>query len=132
MDPISLVSEETEAGAEFISRFDTVIPVKVAFWLNPTEAGRWYLYIASEEFDDQNLEPGYREVLRQAKEHPNFYVDPFRVRLIPARDPRALAAVDIQHMFPSKLPTRIGAGAFGGTSVDGVFIYPAAVGAPTA
>ncbi|WP_165070706.1 hypothetical protein [Paludisphaera rhizosphaerae] len=125
------MSEETEAGAEFIGRFDAVIPVKVAFWLNPTEAGRWYLYIASDEFDDQNLGPGYREVLRQAKEHSNFYVDPFRVRLIPARDPRALAALDIHRRYPSQRPTRIGAGAFGGMSVDGVFIYPAAAGAPT-
>jgi hypothetical protein len=131
VDQSPLVSEETDAGAEFVAQFDKTIPVKVAFWLKPSEAGQWYLYIASDQIGDQSLDQGYREVLRLASQSPTPYLDPFRVKLIPASDPLTQVALEIHRRFPSRIATRVGSKTFGGMSVDGAFIYPASVVAPT-
>lgn len=131
MDQNSLVIEEADAGAEFVDRFDKKMPVKVAFWLKPSEAGQWYLYIASSQIDDQNLDRGYRDVLWLAKQTPSQYLDPFRIKLIPESDPLAQAALEIHKRFPGRMATRVGAKTFGGMSVDGVFVYPSRVGATT-
>ena len=129
MDQSPLVNEETEAGAEFVEQFDKKMPVKVAFWLKPSAAGQWYLYIASDQIDEQSLDRGYREVLRLANQSPSPYLEPLRVKLIPSSDPLALAALEFHRRFPYRGPTRLGRRleleTFGGSSVDGVFLYPA-------
>jgi len=95
------------------------------------ESGQWYLYIASEQIDDRSLDQGYREVLRLASQNPSPYLDPFQVKLIPASDPLAQAALEIHRRFPGRMATRVGSKTLGGVSVDGVYIYPASVVAPT-
>ena len=129
MDPNTLVTEETDAGAELVNQFDKSMPVKVSFWLKPADGGQWYLYIASDQITDGNLDQGYREVLRLAKHHPSPYLDPFRVKLIPATDPLAEAALEIHRRFPGVLATRLGGRNFGGSSVEGAYIYPSLVSA---
>src|SRR2546421_42190 len=119
MDQNSLVIEESDAGAELVNRFNQKMPVKVAFWVKPVESGQWYLYIASEQIDDRSLDQGYREVLRLANQNPSPYLDPFQVKLIPASDPLAQAALEIHRRFPGRMATRVGSKTFGGVSVDG-------------
>src|SRR4051794_30218911 len=108
MDQNSLVIEEIDTGAEFVSLFDKKVPVKAAFWGKPAEAGQWYLYIASDQIDDRGVDQAYREVQRLAKEHPSPYLDPFQVKLIPASDPLAQAALEIHRRYPGRMSTRIG------------------------
>ena len=134
MDQGPLVIEEINAGKELARRFHERIPVKAAFWLKDSEEGRWYLYITSDEIKDENIRDSYgklsrvaRELSRAADEMSSFFLDPFLVKLIPANDPLAQAALDINRRFAGNLPTRLGGQRFGGLTVDGVYIYPISV-----
>ena len=52
------------------------------------------------------------------------FLDPFQVKLIPASDPLARAALDVLRSYPARMAIRFGGRSFGGMSVDGVYIYP--------
>jgi hypothetical protein len=123
----SLVIEEIDAGEELVRRLDKFTPVTAAFWVNDSEGGRWYLYIASDQIDDNNLDMAYGEVLRLAGQMGNHYLDPFQVKLIPSSDPLAQAALHIHRRYPQMMATRFGGQNFGGLGVEGVYIYPASV-----
>ncbi|MFI5456970.1 MAG: hypothetical protein ACHRXM_16110 [Isosphaerales bacterium] len=130
MDQGPLVREEAEAGGELVRRLDAYFPVKAAFWLKDSEEGRWYLYIASGQINDNTLNVAYGEVLRLADEMANPYMDPFQVKLIPASDPRSQAALDIHRRYPAKIATRLGGTNFGGMGLSEVYLYPASITAP--
>ena len=117
------MTEETEAGAEFVRLFNETTPVTAAFWLKGGEEGLWHLYIASEQFNDRSLRPGYGEVLRLAGEITSLYFDPFQVKLVPTDHPFARAALDAQRDL-GKRAIRLRPVIFGGKVVDEVFIYP--------
>ncbi len=127
MDQGILVIEETDAGADLVRRLNSSVPVRAAFWVKESDEGQWYLYIASDRIDDTNLRRAYGEVLRLAGQMATPYLDPFRVKLVPASDPLAQAAIDIHRQFPGKIATRFGGKNFGGMGVDGAYIYPASV-----
>ena len=129
MDQGLLVIEETEAGAELVRLLDKHVPVDAAFWVKDSEEGQWYLYIASDRFEEKNLDAAYGEVLRLAAQVATPHLDPFRVKLIPADDPLAQAALEVHRRYPARIATRFGGKNFGGMSVDGVYIYPAPAGA---
>lgn len=131
MDPNALVMEQLDAGADLIRRFSTKMPVKVAFWLKPTNAAQWYLYIASEKIDDRTLDEGYREVLRLARQNPSPYLGPFQVKLIPGDDPQARTALNVQSWYPGSLATRIDGHPFNESTTEGVYIYPTSTATPT-
>jgi len=124
MDQGPLVIEQIDAGARFLAEFEKKIPVMAALWLKASDEGSWYLYLASDEFNHNNLDVGYREVLRLAGElrDPNF--DPFQVKLIKPGHPLAKAALDVLQRFPGRMATRLHRRNFGGVSVDEVYIYP--------
>lgn len=124
MDQGPLVIEETDAGAELVREFDKYEPVKVAFWLKASDKEHRYLYIASDRIDGNNIDVAYGEVLSLTNRLKSPYLDPFRVKLISAKDPLAKAAVEINKRFPSRMATRFGGKSFGGVSVDDVYIYP--------
>ncbi len=127
MDQEPLVIEETDAGAVLVNRLDKYVPVKAAFWLKESDEGPWYLYIASDQINDRNLDTVYGEVLRLAGQMASPSIDPFRVKLIPTSDPLAQAALDIHRRYPGRLATRLGGKNFGGMGVDGVYVYPASI-----
>jgi hypothetical protein len=131
MDQEPLVSDEIEAGAEFVKRLDKVMPVTAAFWLKEDDEGLWYLYVASDRVDDTNLRQSYGEALRVADQAPSPYLDPFRIKLISMNHTLAQAALEINHQFPGRIPTRFGGTKFGGMAVAGVYLYPPAVTAST-
>jgi hypothetical protein len=131
MDQAPLVTEEIEAGAELIRRLDKFLPVQAAFWVKNGEGGPWYLYIASDQVRGGDIDAAYREVLRLAWEMASPYLEALQVKLVPASHPMAQAALEINRRFPGRIPTRFGGSTFGGTGVDGVYIYPASVAATT-
>lgn len=124
MDHGSLVSEELEAGEELVREFDKTIPVKATFWLKASDEESSYLYIASEQINDENFDLAYGEVLRLAKLIRSPFLDPFRVKVIGADHPLAKAAADIHSRFPGSMATRFGGSLFGGVVVDDVYLYP--------
>ena len=123
----TLVTEETDAGAELVRRLDNTTPVKVAFWVKGGEEVPWYLYIASDQIRDDNVDVIYGEVLRLAGQMASPYLDPFQVKLIPASDPLAQAAFNINRRYPGNMASRLGGQIFGKSGVDGVYIYPDSV-----
>lgn len=127
----SLVSEETDAGAELVRRLDKYTPIKAAFWVKDSDEGHWNLYIAADQIDDKNLDVAYGEVLRLAGQMASPYLDPFQVKLIPASDPLSQAALNIHHRYPGNMATRFGGRNFGGLGVESVYIYPASITTPT-
>jgi hypothetical protein len=127
MDQGPLVIEQIDAGANFLREFGKKATVLAAFWLKASEEGLWYLYVASDEFSDKNLDVAYGEVLRVAGEMRNPYFDPFQVKLIKGDHPLAKAALEILQRFPGRMATRLHRRNFGGTSADEVYIYPTPV-----
>ncbi len=125
MDTNPPVIEETDAGADLIQRFHNYMPVEAAFWLNPSEEGRWALYIVSPNIDVAQIDLGFAEILRLVQEMRTPYIDPFQVRLIGTNDPLARAAFEINQKYPGPMPTRFRGKNFGGTQVEEVYIYPA-------
>jgi hypothetical protein len=130
MDQDIMVTEETEAGAEFVRRLDQSVPVSAAFWLKESEEGRWYLYIASDRINDQNLRWAYGEVMRVADQMGNPSLDPFRVKPVSTSAPFAQAALELLRRYPGQMPARLGGTYFGGMGVEGVYIYPDLVASP--
>lgn len=124
MDQGPLVIEETDAGAELVRRFDKYSPVKAALWVKGSDEGRWYLYIASDRFDENTLDVAYGEILRLAAEMANPYLDPFQVKLIAGNDALAKAVSDIHQRYPGDLPIRFSGKNLGGMGVEGAYIYP--------
>jgi hypothetical protein len=124
MDTNPLVIEEIDAGAELIRRFQEFMPVDAAFWLNPSEEGRWALYIVSPQMDVTNFDLGFAEILRLVHEMHTPYIDPFQVRLIGSDDSLATAAVEMSQKYPGPMPTRFRGKSFGGVPVEEVYIYP--------
>jgi hypothetical protein len=123
MDTNPLVTEEVDSGAELVGRFRQSVAVEAAFWINPSDDGRWALYIASPKFNNANYDPGYREILRLVQDMRTPYIDPFQVRLIGTDDPLAKAADEVIRRFPGPVPTRFRGKNFGGIPVEEVYLY---------
>ena len=60
----SLVNEQIDAGEDFARDFSNYFSIAAAFWLIPADSEEWFLYIASAEIHDDNVDVAYSEVLR--------------------------------------------------------------------
>jgi len=122
----TLVIEEGEkdAGTELIDRISKQWPVKLAFWVKPSDSGQQFLYISAEGIEDSNIDEGYKEVLRRVKEMGTTYFDPFQVKLIKGDDPLALAVMEVHRRFPRSLATNYRGRTLGGMSIEGAYLYP--------
>jgi hypothetical protein len=124
MDQEPLVREQIDAARKFIDELDKHIPVRAAFWLKTDEDSGWYLYVASDEVGDRSIRPAYAKVGKVSEmiDDPNF--DPFRVKLIGMDDPLARAAQEIYQRYPARIPIHRLGERFGGTYVEGLYLYP--------
>jgi len=123
MDQGPLVNEEIDAGLKLALGFNEYQPVKAAFWLKAVDEQNRFLYIVSEQINDENYDVAYGEVLRLAGKIRSPYLDPFRVKIVNAEDPLAKAAVEINERFPGQIATRFRGKYFGDTGIDDVYIY---------
>jgi len=124
MDQATLVSEQIEAGRDFLRRLDaTVLPVKTAFWIKEPDRRYWRLYIASDKIDDANQRVGLNEVARVAQEMRDPEIDPFRIRVIPGNKKVITAVLELQSFYPGK-PIRRGDIPLGDIYAEAVYIYP--------
>ena len=119
-----MVMEQIDAGAKFLGEFEKKTPVSAAFWLKAGEEDSWYLYVTSEQFNDENLDVAYGEVLRIAGEMHDAAFDPFQVKIIKPGHPLAKAALEIHRRFPGRTTTRLRGRNFAGAIADEVYIYP--------
>lgn len=119
-----LVTEQIEAAERFLAAFEERVHIAAAFWLKASEDRNWDLYVASDELDASNLKDAYRmisELTTGSNRDPNL--DPFRIALIPASDPLAQAAIEIQNRYPGRMPTRVRA-PFGPLPIEEAYICP--------
>ena len=119
-----LVTERIDAGAEFVRDFNDYVPVSVAFWVVSAESDDVFLYVASDDIDDRNVDVAYGEVLRTLTGKRSQWLDPFQIKLLNSSDPIAQDAIRIRDRYPAPLVTRYGGSSLGGISIDGARIYP--------
>lgn len=119
-----LVSEQIDAGDRFVRDFNDYVPVSVACWVNPTESDNLFLYIASDEISDSNIDVAYGEVLRRLGAKRSQWLDPFQIKLLNSSDPIARDAIQIRDRYPAKIPIRCKDSSIGGMSIDAAYIYP--------
>ncbi len=121
-----LLVEQIEAGADFIRDFNDYVPVSVACWVIPTESDNVFLYIASDDIDDSNIDVAYGEVLRRLNGKKSQWLDPFQIKLVNTSEPIAQDAIKIRDRRPVPSVTHYGTGgsSIGGVSIDGASIYP--------
>jgi hypothetical protein len=127
MDQGALVNEQIEAGAKFLAEFQAFRPIQTAFWLKDSEERFWWLYVASEQISDKNIDVAYGEVVKvaHALKEPNF--DMMRVKLIGKKHPLAKAAAELRQRYPAGGPLRIQNQFFGDLFIEEVYVYPAPV-----
>lgn len=118
-----LVTEQIDAGDRFIRDFNEYASISVACWVKPEDAFKPYLYLASDEIDDTNIDLGYGEVLRRLRGKASQWLDPFQVKLVNTGDPVARDAIAIRDRYPAKLPTRYYGSSIGGIPIEGAYIY---------
>ena len=123
MDTKTLVTEDIEAGAEFLRRLDAYRPVKVACWLRVDDDRLRYLTVALEGLTTENSRVAYHEVLRITQEMKDHYIDPFRVDLIGTDDPIAKSVMEIYKRYPGPMPTRFDGQIIGRTEVAEAYLY---------
>ena len=121
-----LVSEQIDAGADFVRGFNDYVPVSVACWVNPAEADIWYLYVASDHIDDHNILNAYGEVHRRLGAGQIPWLNMFQVKLVNSSHRVARDAIRIRDRYPTPVPTRYQGSSLGGLAIDGAYIYPPA------
>jgi hypothetical protein len=124
MDTGPLVDEQLEAAARFLDKFRKYAPVQAAFWLKDSDEGLWYLYLASDQINDDNFDLAYREVGRIDRELQDPWFNVFRVKVLGIEEPLAKAVLDQIRRYGSKRPIRLFGTTLGGRSVEELYVYP--------
>ncbi len=131
----TLLTNEVDAGRQLIARLHGVgFDVNLAFWLNETDSGRWFLYLASPLVDVQGPAAAYRIVLPIIESAPELGIDPFAVKVVGVDDSMAAAAREVlsPRLFQNPLTQsprlhsgmiRFGGSELAGVSIDGAYIY---------
>ena len=131
MDQGTLVNQQQiEAGGRFLHEFDKHVPLRTAFWLKDSEESSPWLYVASDQVTDDNIDVVYGEVGRVALPMKDPWFDSFRVKLIRVDDSLAKAAADLHRRYPARTPVHLRALQFDGVSADEVYVYPSPIPAP--
>lgn len=119
-----LVNEQKDAGSVFVREFNEFRRVTVACWIKPSESHNLFLYVASDQIDDSNLDMAYGEVLQILGGKKRQWLDSFQVKLINSADPIARDAIAICDRYHAPLAMHYNGSSLGGTSIDDAYIYP--------
>jgi len=127
-----LVTEQVDAGEEFVRDFNDHASVDAAFWINPADSEEWLLYIASAEINDDNIRRAYGEVLRLVGGNKNQWLDAFQVKLLSSLDSLASEVIEIRDRYPIKTATHYNGSSIAGMAIGGAYIYPPITAASSA
>ena len=121
----TLVENLERDGAKLIEQLShDGFEVTAAFWLQASESGKLYFYIASPVVEKEGLAPAYRRLHTAIRRMPQpFRIDPMTVTLIGENDRLTKTAVKYRSL-PANIATRYNLNEFGGVGVESVFIYP--------
>jgi hypothetical protein len=123
MDTSPLVTNEIEAGKNFLEKLNAFKRVAGACWLRGAENEERYLYAVIKGLTSKDFNNAYGEVFRITKGM-RSYLDPFRVKLIGEDDSIARAIAEIYRKYPKQIPPSTNDRVFAGMPVADVYIYP--------
>ena len=123
MDPMPLVTDEIEAGSEFLRLLNAKRRVIAACWLRQEEGER-YLNVALDGVNADNKDDAYADIRDAVNEMTDHYIDVFRIKVLSPDHRIARAILDIYRHYPKRTPTRPSGGSFGGIPVADVYVYP--------
>jgi len=132
VDQDALVTEEINAGAQFLAEFDTVVPIAVAFWLKTSHRKHWTLFVASGKITDDNYDKFYDDVGDILQKMDNPDLDILRVRLIGIDHPIAHDLLENIRLGKGRIPRNYSGQLLVGTTVEGIHVYPSPITVPVA
>ncbi|HTU22031.1 MAG TPA: hypothetical protein VMG10_28590 [Gemmataceae bacterium] len=127
MDKGPLVGQQIDAGMRFLEEFNKCYPVQFAFWLRE-EDDFLYLYIASEQITDENIDVAYGEAGRIGRANPDPWLDIFQVKVRGADNPLVKGVAEIYQRYLGRAPIHLYNQAFAGAQVEELYIYPSPIG----
>ena len=119
MDQSPLVNQLIESGSQFLSEFEKIDPIAVAYWLKNKESS-WRLYVASPKFSE-GFGTGFSDVNQVVAKMKGVYFDSSYVRLERTDDPMPRFMLDFQRKYPGRMVPVDDVPTFFGVEVDGVF-----------
>src|SRR6266545_2200378 len=127
MDQELLVDSRIDDGYRLLAQLlHDWFPVAVALWLNTSEEGLWFLYIASPSVDPRRPGEASGTVYASLFQIPGNSIAPSEIRLVSVDNPLAKEAQAQLERHRSRLPLRLKVQRFANVSVDEVYIYPPA------
>jgi hypothetical protein len=128
MDTDTLVDELIDDGKKLAEELPQHgFEVAAAFWIKPSEDGKWYFYLVSPIVDAEGLAKAYRRLhpLVRAIPHP-FSIDPLEIKLIGPSNPIAkdVMAIHGRILLSGVSATRWGGKQLGNVSIEEAYLYP--------
>jgi hypothetical protein len=129
MDSNTLVDQQVEDGRKLITTLRSEgFPVVAAGWLQESDGGQWFLYIASPEVDANGHKAAYGALNAIYRKIGPLWVRPLEIKLVGADHPVAKAVEDFSRRYPGPVSTRLSEGQLGGVPIDQALVYaPVAV-----
>jgi hypothetical protein len=126
MDQVALVESQIDDGRKLVEHLGrSGFPVTAAFWLNASEASRWYLYLASPVVDEEGRRKTYGRVFAALSKMPEpVWIDPCEIKVLKTTDPMAQDVLAAQRLHSGKRPIRYSGKRLGPVSVEAAYIYP--------
>ena len=127
MDTDTLVENLINDGRKLVEELpQRGFEVAAAFWLKPSEDGKWYFYIVSQAVDAEGLAKAYGQLHPLVRAMPQpFLIDPLEIKLIGPSHPIARDVIAIQNRATGThiSPIRWSGTNLGNESVEGVYLY---------
>ena len=130
------MTDELDAGQMLIDRLiKDGFDVRLGFWVKESDAGKWFLYLASPLVDDKGPGAAYRALLALVSAVPELGIDLYSIKLVGMNDSATEKAQEIirprvpdspfavQYARPYPGRTRFGGRKFAAMNVDEVIIY---------
>jgi hypothetical protein len=122
MAQVSLVTEQIDAGNEFLRKFEESVGVVTAFWLKEPDEGKWTFYVASSQFNEGRLKPFYERMVQIARDMNNPSFDPFQVKFVKMNEPPVPAVLSFYETHPPTIPYHLHERLLGGVKVEEIYL----------
>jgi hypothetical protein len=134
MDKDTLVENRLDDGRKLVEELPRRgFDVAAAFWLQPSEYGKWSFTIVSPVVDAEGIAAAYRQLHPLVRAMPQpFGIDPLEIKLIGPSHPiaRDVLAILGRSRRPGAAPIRWGGTALGNTIVEDAYLYVLPVPTP--
>ena len=125
MDTELLVDNKIEDGDMLIRQLiRDQFNVTLAFWVQRTEGGLWYFYIATSTVSAEKINEAYRQVFAALALIPECSVSPVEIKIITINDPIARDAIALRDRNSSREPKRYRGQRIGNLATEEIYIYP--------